>query len=135
MDAVFPLAGDDSCIAAARDFAAAFLGRARDEHGIPVSARAIDTVQLVVSELVTNARKYAPGPAGLLLQLATETAQVTVWDTAPTPPTPRDADPGRIGQHGLEIVKMLTRHISVVPEPPGKRITAHLPLRETLPTA
>jgi hypothetical protein len=31
-------------------------------HGLPVSERVMGMVQLVVSELVTNARKYAPGP-------------------------------------------------------------------------
>ncbi|MFI8536113.1 hypothetical protein ACIGMX_38405 [Streptomyces aquilus] len=31
-------------------------------HGLPVSKRALGTVQVVVSELVTNARRYAPGP-------------------------------------------------------------------------
>ncbi|MEU8445959.1 ATP-binding protein [Streptomyces microflavus] len=135
MDAVFPLGGEGASIADARNFAAAFLGRARDEHGIPVSARAMDTVQLIVSELVTNTRKYAPGPARLLLHITPGTAQITVWDTAPTLPTPLKTDPSRIGQHGLEIVKMLAQDISIVPDPPGKRITVRLPLdREALPT-
>lgn len=40
-----------------------FLTRVQAEYGLPVSARAMDLTQLVVSEPVTNARKYAPGPA------------------------------------------------------------------------
>lgn len=49
-------------IAEARDMARDFLTSLQAVHGLPVSARAMGMVQLVVSELVTNARKYAPGP-------------------------------------------------------------------------
>ncbi|MGW2836140.1 ATP-binding protein, partial [Streptomyces sp. NPDC001286] len=56
------LAGDGEDIAHARHLAAGFLARVQAEHGLPVSQRVLDLTQLVVSELVTNARKYAPGP-------------------------------------------------------------------------
>lgn len=49
-------------IAVARDRARSFLTDVQAVHGLPVSARAMGMVRLVVSELVTNARKYAPGP-------------------------------------------------------------------------
>ncbi|MFF4291520.1 ATP-binding protein, partial [Streptomyces sp. NPDC001633] len=49
-------------IAVARDLARGFLTDVQAVHGLPVSQRAMGMVQLVVSELVTNARKYAPGP-------------------------------------------------------------------------
>ncbi|WP_229843804.1 hypothetical protein [Streptomyces chryseus] len=47
-------------IAAARDLARSFLTDVQAAHGLPVSGRAMGMVPLAVSELVTNARKYAP---------------------------------------------------------------------------
>jgi hypothetical protein len=60
LHAAAALEGDFSCIARARDLVAGFLSRVRADCGLPVSERAMDGAQLVVSELVTNARKYAP---------------------------------------------------------------------------
>jgi len=65
-------------IAEARDMARSFLISVQAQHGLPVSARAISTVQLVVSELVTNARKYAPGPCLLDLEIIEDAVQITV---------------------------------------------------------
>jgi anti-sigma regulatory factor (Ser/Thr protein kinase) len=42
------------------------------------------TTQLVVSELVTNACKYAPGPVLLDLHTDGDIVKVSVWDTDPT---------------------------------------------------
>jgi anti-sigma regulatory factor (Ser/Thr protein kinase) len=52
-------------------------------HGLPVSVRAMGVVQLVVSELVTNARKYAPGPCLLDLEIVEGAVQISVWTAAP----------------------------------------------------
>ncbi|MFJ5535251.1 ATP-binding protein [Streptomyces sp. NPDC093261] len=122
------LEGDGSCIAEARHVAAGFLARVQAEHGLPVSARAMDLTQLVVSELVTNARKYAPGPVLMRLRIVGDLVEVTVWDGDPVLPVARAADPGRVGQHGLEIVMALAQGFEVVREPVGKRITARLAL-------
>ncbi|MEU9187386.1 ATP-binding protein [Streptomyces sp. NPDC048484] len=124
----YALGGDHGCIAEARHQAVAFLNRARADHRLPVSARAMDLTQLVVSELVTNARKYAPGPVLMELRITADSVDVTVWDSDPTVPTARTADPGRIGQHGLEIVKAVTEDLSIRQEPVGKRITARIAL-------
>lgn len=124
----FALDGEGSAIAAARDVAVSFLLKARAEHGCPVSDRAVELTQLVVSELVTNARKYAPGPALLRLRLAPPVVEVAVWDSEPLLPRARSADPARIGQHGLEIVTAVARHVDIHREPVGKRIVVHLDL-------
>ncbi|MFH9439229.1 MULTISPECIES: ATP-binding protein [Streptomyces rochei group] len=100
------------------------------EHGLPVSARAMGMVQLVVSELVTNARKYAPGPCLLDLEINEGAVQITVWDSDTTLPSVQAADPTRIGQHGLEIVMALSQTFCVHREPVGKRITASLVLAD-----
>ena len=91
-------------IARARHLAAGFLTRVQAEHGLPVSQRAMDLTQLVVSELVTNAHKYAPGPALMDLRIVGDAVEVVVWDGDPVLPVARAADAGRVGQHGLEIV-------------------------------
>ncbi|MEU0038359.1 ATP-binding protein [Streptomyces sp. NPDC006333] len=122
------LDGDGSCIAEARHLATSFLTRVQTEYGLPVSARAMDLTQLVVSELVTNARKYAPGPVLMQLRLAGDLLEVVVGDSDPVLPVARAADPGRIGQHGLEIVMAISQGFEAQREPVGKRITARIAL-------
>ncbi|WP_037681691.1 ATP-binding protein, partial [Streptomyces griseus] len=122
------LEDDSSCIAEARHRAADFLARAQGEYGVPVTARAMDTTRLVVSELVTNARKYAPGPVLLELRITGDAVEVVVWDSEPALPMARAADPGRVGQHGLEIVMAVCAGYEVQREPVGKRVTARITL-------
>ncbi|WP_245970828.1 ATP-binding protein [Streptomyces rishiriensis] len=130
MRAGYALEGDDGCIAEARQHAVAFLDRARTDHRLPVSERALGLTRLVVSELVTNARKYAPGPVLMELRVTAHALDVVIWDSDPTVPTARAADPERIGQHGLEIVKALTENLFTEQEPVGKRITARISLTD-----
>ncbi|MDT9685897.1 ATP-binding protein [Streptomyces sp. TRM76323] len=122
------LEGGTACIAQGRDAAADFLTRVQAEHGLPVSLRAMHLTQLVVSELVTNAHKYAPGPALLDLRIVGDTVEVAVWDSDPVLPVARAADPGRVGQHGLEIVMAVAQGFEVQREPVGKRITVRVAL-------
>ncbi|MFB6772682.1 ATP-binding protein [Streptomyces sp. NPDC056337] len=117
-------------IAVARDLARTFLTDVQAVHGLPVSGRAMGMVQLVVSELVTNARKYAPGPCLLSLEVNGGTVEVTVWDSDPTPPAILAPDPTRIGQHGLEIVMAVGQSFAIHREPVGKRITAAIALAD-----
>ncbi|MGW3866682.1 ATP-binding protein [Streptomyces sp. NPDC005047] len=117
-------------IAGARDLARSFLTDVQAVHGLPVSARAMGMVQLVVSELVTNARKYAPGPCLLTLEVSDGAVEVTVWDSEPVLPIAKAADPDRVGQHGLEIVMAVCRSIEVHREPVGKRIKAAVVLAD-----
>nr|WP_189986739.1 ATP-binding protein [Streptomyces capoamus] len=124
------LVGDGQDIARARHLAAGFLTRVQAEHGIPVSQRAMDLTQLVVSELVTNARKYAPGPVLLDLRISESVVEVVVWDSDPVLPVARAADAGRVGQHGLEIVMAVSQGFEAQREPVGKRITARIALAD-----
>ncbi|KQV98072.1 ATP-binding protein [Streptomyces sp. Root369] len=117
-------------IAEARDLARDFLTSVQAEHGLPVSARAMGMVQLVVSELVTNARKYAPGPCLLDMEISEGAVQITVWDSETTLPSVLGADPERVGQHGLEIVMAVSQTFCVSREPVGKRITASVVLAD-----
>ncbi|MFG2681350.1 ATP-binding protein [Streptomyces sp. NPDC048392] len=117
-------------IAEARDMARDFLTSVQAVHGLPVSARAMGMVQLVVSELVTNARKYAPGPCLLDLEIIEGAVQISVWDSSTTLPTVQATDPGRIGQHGLELTMAVSQTFCVHREPVGKRITAVIELAD-----
>ncbi|MEU5047262.1 ATP-binding protein [Streptomyces griseorubiginosus] len=117
-------------IAEARQLARSFLTEVQAVHGLPVSERAMGMVQLVVSELVTNARKYAPGPCLLTLEVNDGAVEVTVWDSEPILPIAKAANPGRVGQHGLEIVMAVCRSIEIHREPVGKRIKATVVLAD-----
>ncbi|WP_234335393.1 MULTISPECIES: ATP-binding protein [Streptomyces] len=122
------LEGDGTSIARARHLAAGFLTRVQAEYGLPASQRAMDLTQLVVSELVTNARKYAPGPVLMDLRIVGDAVEVVVWDCDPVLPVARAADAGRVGQHGLEIVMAVAQGFAAQREPVGKRITARIAL-------
>ncbi|MET9479612.1 ATP-binding protein [Streptomyces sp. NPDC006638] len=122
--------GEPGMIAEARRFARDFLTQLQGEFGVPVSTRLLGDTQLVVSELVTNARKYAPGPCLLDLQLLPDAVEITVWDSESALPIARAAEPGRIGQHGIEIVLALCEGFDVRREPVGKRIKVRLALAD-----
>ncbi|MEW2625056.1 ATP-binding protein [Streptomyces sp. NPDC048106] len=110
----------------ARDAVAALLAEA---WPAPVR-RSVQDAQLVVSELVTNAEKHAPGPCALSLELGPggRALRICVTDTSTEPPRPRPPDPGRVGGHGLHLVTMLARNLEVAVLPEGKRVTATVPL-------
>jgi anti-sigma regulatory factor (Ser/Thr protein kinase) len=116
--------GTSADIAQARELARGFLERLQAVHGLPVSARVMGMVQLVVSELVTNAVKHAPGPCLLDVEMTAGRIEITVWDSSSVLPVARAAEPGRVGQHGLEIVMAACQSFEVHQEPVGKRITA-----------
>ncbi|MBQ0850556.1 ATP-binding protein [Streptomyces sp. BH-SS-21] len=125
-----PLSGDTFCIAHARHLAAGFLTRAQSEQDVTVSDRAMDLTQLVVSELVTNAHRHAPGPIHMELRITGTMVEVTVQDSTRVQPAAHSLDPGRVGQHGLEIVMAVAEHFDVRLEPSGKRVTAHIALAD-----
>lgn len=126
------LEGVSEDIGAARRLATDFLARVGAQQGTPVPGDVIVSVQLVVSELVTNACRHAPGPC--LLDLETDgkkSIRISVRDTSPARPTAPAADPRRVGQHGLEIVNAVCGGFDVQSEPEGKRVTARVALDPT----
>lgn len=108
------------------------IGRLRDA-GREVRADVVADVQLVVSELVTNAVKHTDGPCGVDLRVDGDILEITVWDTSGAPVTAMAADPARVGQHGLEIVQSLCGGFDTEVTPRGKRITARMALGPTAP--
>ncbi|MFD9400297.1 ATP-binding protein [Streptomyces sp. NPDC060011] len=117
-------------IGEARQMARVFLESLQAVHGLPVSGRAMGMVQLVVSELVTNARKYALGPCELTLEVTGGAVKIGVADGSSVLPWVPAADPERVGQHGLELVMAVCRTFCVQREPAGKRISATVVLAD-----
>jgi len=95
----------------------------------------MELAQLVGSELVTNARKYAPGPVLLDLRITGDMVEASLWDSDLVLPIARAADAGRVGQHGLEIVMAVAWGFEAQREPVGKSITACLAWPTTPPDA
>ncbi|MFF1414052.1 ATP-binding protein [Streptomyces sp. NPDC058289] len=123
LDGIEPIAG-------ARHAARSFMTAVQAVHGLPVSDRAMSMVELVVSELVTNAYKYAPGPCLLELEVGAGAVEISVWDTGAQLPAVSAADPSRIGQHGLEIAMAVCRSFEVRREPVGKRVKVTIGLAD-----
>ncbi|MBQ0881451.1 ATP-binding protein [Streptomyces sp. RT42] len=119
--------------ARARAEADALLSALQHAYQVRVAPRVTDDVRLVVSELVSNAARHAPGPGRLDLQVADRgrTVRITVRDTSPVIPQPWPANPRRPGGHGLEIVKALSRRLTVQHTGEGKQITAELALHQS----
>ncbi|MCY0932267.1 ATP-binding protein [Streptomyces sp. H27-H1] len=117
-------------IAGARRAARSFMTDVQAVHGLPVSERAMSMVELVVSELVTNTYKYAPGPCLLELEVSVAVVEISVWDTGARLPAVSAADPSRIGQHGLEIAMAVGRSFEVRREPVGKRVKVTIGLAD-----
>jgi anti-sigma regulatory factor (Ser/Thr protein kinase) len=117
-------------IGEARDAARRFMIEVQAVHGIPVSERAMGLAELVVSELVTNAHKYATGPCLLDLEVSDGAVEISVWDSDPALPVSQEADPHRVGKHGLEIVMAVCRSFEIRREPVGKRVKATIVLAD-----
>lgn len=122
--------GDPEMIAEARGFAGDFLADARGGFGIPVSTRLAGAVELIVSELVTNSCKYAPGPCLVDLAASADCVEIAVWDACAAFPVASAPRPDRIGGHGMEIVMGLCDGFAVRRELVGKRITASVPVAD-----
>jgi anti-sigma regulatory factor (Ser/Thr protein kinase) len=86
--------------------------------------------QIVVSELVTNALRHAPGPGGLLLEVTEDgRLRITVRDSSPDRPVLLAPDRHRVGGHGLHLVARLCTHFDTRPTRDGKQVIAELALR------
>ncbi|MFF9149083.1 ATP-binding protein [Streptomyces sp. NPDC014861] len=123
--------GSGASIAQARRLAADFLAGVHAAQVRHVAPEAVERAQLVLSELVTNACKYAPGPIATELRIVGEQVEIVVRDSNPALPVARAADAGRIGGHGLEIVTSVADSFESREEPAGKSITVRVSLAGT----
>jgi anti-sigma regulatory factor (Ser/Thr protein kinase) len=116
---------EGTSIADARNAVRGLLARAGHHRDPRISQDA----EIVVSELVTNALRHAPGPGGLLLEvLSPDRLRITVRDSSPEAPTPRVPDPRRVGGHGLHLITRLCEQFRTITLEGGKQVMAELGL-------
>lgn len=117
----FAFAGTPGTTAQARKAAGRFLACARRRCTGAWPVRTTD-VLIVVSELVANAVRHAPGPCTLRLRIDREALEIAVDDGGAEPPTPRTPD--RAGGRGLHLVSALTRgRVTSLSRGTGKTVT------------
>ncbi|MCW2615466.1 MAG: ATP-binding region atpase domain protein [Frankiales bacterium] len=85
-----------------------------------------DDLELVVSEMVTNAVRHAAAPVSLEVEADGRQVLVAVNDGSPDAPTARGADADAEGGRGLLLVDLLSAEHGVRPDPPGKTVWAAL---------
>jgi anti-sigma regulatory factor (Ser/Thr protein kinase) len=119
--------GSSADIPRARHAASVFLSGLAG--AVPLSSdTALDDILLVVTELVTNAVRHAPGRFTLALTGVVDGVHLVVRDTSSEPPHPRPADPrSGTGGFGWPLAQRLARRLHVEPHPDGKEIHALLP--------
>ncbi len=88
-----------------------------------------DDVQLVVSELATNAVVHAGTSFSVAVSCEGPAIRISVQDGSSTTPIVRDGSPTARSGRGLRIVAALSREWGVAPGPDGKTVWAELPLR------
>ncbi|MEV8318622.1 ATP-binding protein [Streptomyces sp. NPDC059900] len=112
-------------VAHARDFARAFVGRLRPA----VDPQDAASVELAVSELVTNVVRHARGTScSLRLEAQPDGIAVVVGDADPRPPQERAPDlAGGTGGFGWPMVRHMAKAVTVTREPNGKTIRAVMP--------
>ncbi|WP_030147296.1 MULTISPECIES: ATP-binding protein [unclassified Streptomyces] len=106
----------------------AFLARGPRTAPAAIPASLAVDAELVVSELITNAIRHAPGPCELILRLFRGRLAITVRDSSDEQPTVRTGDRYRVGGHGLRLVHTVSDRVAVAPRGRGKQITAYLRL-------
>ena len=111
--AILPIPLDAAAIGRARRFTAAFL---RD-HGV---AGPIDTVVLLVSELVTNALLHSSASAELRLLLTKRGLRVEVKDKSPSTPYVKQYSDTATTGRGMIIVDTLAKSWGAKAENSGK---------------
>lgn len=85
-----------------------------------------DDLALVVSELVTNAIRYAEPPVELEIQADDDAVTVAVADGSPGRPAAQAAADDAEGGRGLTLIDHLATETGVRPRPPGKTVWAAL---------
>jgi anti-sigma regulatory factor (Ser/Thr protein kinase) len=92
-----------------------------------VSDRVAETVELLTSEVVTNAIVHADAAPSLVVRLKGGRVRVEVHDEHGAVPVRRKPDPLAASGRGMEIVNHLAREWGVEHVPGGKRVWFEVP--------
>ena len=95
-----------------------------NRHG---SDNLVDTVELLTSEVVTNAIVHAASGPVLLVRISRGRVRIEVQDTSPAVPVRQYAGPLASSGRGMAIVDELARDWGVEHVPQGKRVWFELP--------
>lgn len=90
-------------------------------------ADVLDTVNLLVSELVTNVVVHARSEAEVAVLLTPDSLRVEVSDESDAPPAPRDAGDEATSGRGMALVEMLATAWGVTQREVGKTIWFEVP--------
>jgi anti-sigma regulatory factor (Ser/Thr protein kinase) len=82
----------------------------------------VEDVELVVSELVTNAVRHGRGEITMHLEVAPDRVVVGVQDQGAGHPSPREPDATDANGRGLALVAVLATQWGVRPEPGGGKV-------------
>ncbi|MFF9221745.1 ATP-binding protein [Streptomyces viridosporus] len=94
-----------------------------------LSTGVVHTAELVISEFVTNAVRYASSaPVSLSVRLHENALRIEVCDACPELPQPGLPDPYSESVRGLFLVAVLTDRYGVEPMAIGKRCWAEIDL-------
>jgi serine/threonine-protein kinase RsbW len=88
---------------------------------------AIETIELLVSELVTNAFLHAESVADVAIILRADAIRVEVGDDSPTPPRPQQAKDHEPSGRGLALVESLSSAWGVEVYEDGKVVWFEVP--------
>lgn len=105
--------------------ARAFARRTLADQGAETAA---DDAVAVISELVTNSVMHGRGPIKATIVVDRDVVEISVADTAPAIPAPRDPDVEDESGRGLQIVTRLSDTWWTEVSDGGKTTTARLPL-------
>jgi anti-sigma regulatory factor (Ser/Thr protein kinase) len=94
-----------------------------------MSAERLHDLDLLVSEVVTNAVLYARTDVEVAVRADEEMVSVEVRDYGPGVPTPREPSRGVDGGWGLQLVGAVSARWGVSPAEPGKVVWFRLPTR------
>jgi anti-sigma regulatory factor (Ser/Thr protein kinase) len=116
-------AGDARSPSAARNFAKSALA---ELLGRPAPDPLCEDLELIVSELVTNAVRAGSGTIGVSIAIDDDRVVARVSDEASGWPEPRDADIYDTGGRGLPLVSAISASWGVRLSPNGKVVWAEL---------
>jgi anti-sigma regulatory factor (Ser/Thr protein kinase) len=92
-----------------------------------ISDRVAETVELLTSEVVTNAIVHAGASPSLVVRLSRGRVRVEVHDQHADVPVRRDPGPLAVSGRGMAIVDQLAREWGVEHVPDGKRVWFEVP--------
>lgn len=95
--------------------------------------QALDTVQLLVSELVTNAVVHANSRPAVAVILLPEVVRIEVTDSCSTQPEPREASDEDESGRGMLLLDEMASRWGVQPLPVGKTVWFEVPRFDTDP--